>query len=107
LAAFDFEKLIAGGSAPCTLGYFLCSRKEKYPKESAPDGATASLRFSPIPARAPTRRAQTMRLGLEHEARDFSGTGCDARARHTGGEQNLATVWFLGPVVTNRPLRIN
>ncbi len=42
------------------------------------------LRFSPVPARAPTRRAHNTRSGLEHGAREGSGTGCDARARHTG-----------------------
>jgi hypothetical protein len=61
------------------------ARAKKVTKESTPpDGATASLRFSPESARASTRRAQTTRLGLEHEAREYPDSGCDARARHTG-----------------------
>jgi len=45
------------------------ARAKKVTKESTPpDGATPSLRFSPVPARTPTRRAHTTRLGLD--------TGC-------------------------------
>ncbi|MDH5486708.1 MAG: hypothetical protein OEY53_04250 [Gammaproteobacteria bacterium] len=61
------------------------ARAKKVTKENTPpDGATSSLRFSPAPARAPTRRTHTTRLGLDHGAREYSGTVCDARARHTG-----------------------
>jgi len=51
IAFGDDEKLIAGGSAPAPWVTFLCTRKEKSPKESAP-GAHAALkkqeRFPPF-----------------------------------------------------------
>ncbi len=96
------ERLIAGGSAPspilsrvaCGDAYwwvadprqvtFLCTDKEKSPKEIRPGWREFPLRFSPESARAPTRRAHTTRLGLEHEAREYPDSSCDARARHTG-----------------------
>ena len=45
-----FKSVIAGGSAPAPWVTFLCTRKEKSPKESAPPG------LRPL-ARVPSRRA--------------------------------------------------
>jgi len=67
--ARDSQKLCAGGSAPAPWVPFLCSCKEKEPKESTPGWRDISLRLSPESALASTRRARTTRLGLEHEAR--------------------------------------
>jgi hypothetical protein len=78
---------------------FFARAKKSTQKKARPDGATSPCA---------SHRAQNTRLGLEHEARDFSGTGCDARARHTGFEQNPALPEFclkylamvVGPVNT-------
>jgi hypothetical protein len=51
------ERLIAGGSAPAPWVTFLCTDKEKSPKEIRPGAADFPLRFSPKSALAPTRRA--------------------------------------------------
>jgi hypothetical protein len=75
---------------------FFARAKKSTQKKARPDGANTPLRFSPVPARAPTRRAPTTRLGLEHEARDFSGTGCDARARHTGWKRTPVAGFEVG-----------
>jgi hypothetical protein len=82
--ARDSQKLCAGGSAPAPWVTFFARAKKVTKESTPPDGAIPSLRFSPESARAPTRRAQNTRSGLEHEARDYPDAGCDAQARHTG-----------------------
>ncbi|MEX2165018.1 MAG: hypothetical protein WD823_12355 [Sulfuricaulis sp.] len=51
-AAFDFEKLIAGGSAPAPWVAFFCSAKRKPRKKRPPEAAEYFLRFSPTSALA-------------------------------------------------------
>jgi hypothetical protein len=46
-AAFDFEKLFAGGSAPAPWVAFFCSAKRKPRKKRPPGAADYPLRFSP------------------------------------------------------------
>jgi len=72
-------------AVPRTAGGFLSlvRPRERNQREGRPDGATTPLRFSAELALAPTRRAQTTRLGLKHEAR-FSRFRLRCSARHTG-----------------------
>ena len=65
----DSQKLCAGGSAPAPWVTFFARAKKVTKESTPPDGATASLCFSPESALASTRRARTTRLGLKHEAR--------------------------------------
>ena len=81
------ERVHARLSSNCYLRFshrgrdtFLCSRKEKCPKETRPRKTpTPSLRFSPASALASTRRAQGTRFGLKHEASDTSDSCCDVK----------------------------
>jgi hypothetical protein len=63
---------------------FFARAKKSTQKKARPDGATTPC------ASRPNRHAPQLagrwetRLGLEHEARDYPDSGCDARARHTG-----------------------
>jgi len=55
----NYGSRTAGGSL------FFARAKKRDEKKARPDGATASLRFSPASARVPTRRARNTRLGLD------------------------------------------
>jgi len=106
-SARDSQNLYAGGSAPAPWMTFLCARKEKSPKESAPGWRDISPCFSPESARAPTRRAHTTRLGLDHGAHDYSDPVCDARAPHTGSKEHLCQRlrWLAQPPVAGAEYR--
>ena len=85
--ARDSQKLYAGGSAPAPWVTFFARAKKVTKESTPPDGATASLCFSPESALASTRRARTTRLGLKHEARFFRfRLRCSAAAT---GSENL------------------
>jgi hypothetical protein len=51
-AAFDFENLIAGGSAPAPWVTFFARAKKVTKESTPPDGANTPLRFSPESALA-------------------------------------------------------
>jgi hypothetical protein len=93
--ARDIQNLIAV-SAPRAGNFSLLVQREVTKRKHA--------RMARIPRCASRRHRRSpqlagrweTRLGLEHEAREYPDAGCDARARHTGREQNLPKVWFSG-----------
>jgi len=94
--ARDDQPLCAGGSAPAPWVPFFARAKKGTKESTPPDGATspsASRQSRCAPQLA--GRCET-RLGLEHDARENPGTGCGARARHTGWERTPEPMFEVG-----------
>ena len=104
-AAFDFEKLIAGGSAPAPWVPFSCLSKRKEPKRRTPGRFAAqttrgALRASLRPGARLTRRAHKTRRGLDQESRENSRPGSVLGSLQRGWEQpisNLHAAVFSSP----------
>src|SRR3989344_6040443 len=67
---------------------FICSRKEKSPKENAPRSARKLPPFLTPPGARPTRRARSTRLGLKHGLARKLPVGLRYSARATGARKH-------------------